>query len=516
MDTFLISGKLYLAKMMIEEGGIMIKKREEVIAALLKADGFLTAHQLAQDLKLSTKTIYRAVKEINQSFGQPVIISERGKGLLLDYDRYLMLSNELPLAADFIGVTPVERRNAILTKLLFTSPLTCRVDELYEPYHVSYDLMQYDLQHLTKILTTYHLKLLRRGNRLSIAGDEQAIRRLINKVLMQSNAMNVETIRDFASRFPDMENYDQQFLTAQLELIQRSFQTSIPYPYNINIFSHLYVLMKRYRTGKVQASQSIQLSPQDQALIHAQPIILKVAKNVMQNVGEYVQHSIEPTEINSLVEYLLSMRYSHEVIYDSHSTPLCNRLVETFLNGFDLDEHATGIQTLRNDLISHLRPMMNRLNNQIQVANKLLPDIKLEYGELFARVQHLAQQAQTSLSLPWSIDEDEVGFITLYFAKYFEETEFHQRALVMCASGVGTSKLLCAKVHKRFPNLEIVGITSKAQYEAHPERYQGIDLIITTVEVQAHNQECVMLTNALFTVQDQKRLGQLLGVKDGI
>ena len=86
----------------------------------------------------------------------------------------------------------------------------------------------------------------------------------------------------------------------------------------------------------------------------------------------------------------------------------------------------------------------------------------------------------------------------------------------MCASGVGTSKLLCAKVHKRFPNLEIVGITSKAQYEAHPERYRGIDLIITTVEVQAHNQERVMLTNALFTVQDQKRLGQLLGVKDGI
>lgn len=216
MDTFLISGKLYLAKMMIEEGGIMIKKREEVIAALLKADGFLTAHQLAQDLKLSTKTIYRAVKEINQSFGQPVIISERGKGLLLDYDRYLVLSNELPLAADFIGVTPVERRNAILTKLLFTSPLTCRVDELYESYHVSYDLMQYDLQHLTKILTTYHLKLLRRGNRLSIAGDEQSIRRLINKVLMQSNAMNVETIRDFASRFPDMGNYDQQFFNCSV------------------------------------------------------------------------------------------------------------------------------------------------------------------------------------------------------------------------------------------------------------------------------------------------------------
>ncbi|WP_295774103.1 helix-turn-helix domain-containing protein [uncultured Limosilactobacillus sp.] len=71
----------------------MIKKREEVIVALLKADDFLTAHQLAQDLKLSTKTIYRAVKEINQSFGQTVIISERGKGLLLDYDRYLMLSN---------------------------------------------------------------------------------------------------------------------------------------------------------------------------------------------------------------------------------------------------------------------------------------------------------------------------------------------------------------------------------------------------------------------------------------
>ena len=89
--------------------------------------------------------------------------------------------------------------------------------------------------------------------------------------------MNEETIRDFASRFPDMGNYDRQFLTAQLELIQRSFRTTIPYPYNINIFSHLYVLMKRYRTGKVQVSRTVQLSQQDQALIQEQPVILKVS-----------------------------------------------------------------------------------------------------------------------------------------------------------------------------------------------------------------------------------------------
>lgn len=232
-------------------------------------------------------------------------------------------------------------------------------------------------------------------------------------------------------------------------------------------------------------------------------------------MGEYLHHSIANEEIDYLVEYLLSIRYSHEVIYEPHCSPLCNQLVEHFLLGFDLNDQSAGIQSLRNDLTSHIRPMINRLNNQIQVANKLLADIKLEYGDLFAHVQSLADQAQTSIPLPWTIDEDEVGFITLYFAKYFEETEFHQRALVMCASGVGTSKLLCAKVHKRFPDLEIVGITSKAQYEEHPEQYESVDIIISTVDVKAQNHEQILMTNALFTQQDQKRLAQLLGINDG-
>ncbi len=44
-----------------------------------------------------------------------------------------------------------------------------------------------------------------------------------------------------ANEFEDLSSYDNQFLTTQIEWIQKSLHTTVPYPYNVNIFSHLYI-----------------------------------------------------------------------------------------------------------------------------------------------------------------------------------------------------------------------------------------------------------------------------------
>lgn len=79
-------------------------------------------------------------------------------------------------------------------------------------------------------------------------------------------------------------------------------------------------------------------------------------------------------------------------------------------------------QALKSDLISHIRPMYNRLNNHIIIANKLLDDIKSEYRETFIRLKTLSLKAYSNKYLPWKISDDELVFLILYFAKYFEET----------------------------------------------------------------------------------------------
>lgn len=142
---------------------------------------------MAKSIGISTKTIYRAVNGINDHYDEPIIVSERGK---LNYDRYLELTKQTGSENDKLDSTPLERRNQILTKLLFNAPLANRVSEMYEDFFVSIELIHQDLTIISKQLQKYDLSLKRDGSFVSVVGDEWNIQRAINAVLMQSNAMN--------------------------------------------------------------------------------------------------------------------------------------------------------------------------------------------------------------------------------------------------------------------------------------------------------------------------------------
>lgn len=489
----------------------MTKSSDKIINTLAKYDRFVTSKELAEIIGVSSKTIYRSVNAINRNYQSPIIKSERGKGYILDYEQYLKLNGESHDKSNMMVKTPLERRNEVLTQLLFKAPLAVNIYDSYEPYYVSAELIRQDLLTIGQIISQYGLPLKRKGNYVSIQGEEQQIRRVINQALMQSKAMNTESIHDLASEFSDLSGYDNQFLTTQIDWISKSLNTTIPYPYNINIFSHLYVLIKRFRSGTViQDRNASLLKSKYQTLRQKNPNFWKISNDVIQNTADYLHCDIPEIESYYLLEYLMSMRYNHDFELNDSISSQAGRLADYYLDGFQLDRQDGKTKVLKNDLVGHIRPMYNRLNNQISVANKLLDDIKAEYQQTFLKLRQLSDQAYQDGLLKWEISDDEVGFLTLYFAKYFEETSMRQKALVMCASGVGTSKLLYAKIHHKFPDLDLVGIISKGAYEANYRQYQNVDLIISTVPVEALNYEKVILSSVLFNTQDQNRLSRYL------
>lgn len=493
----------------------MSGNRDKIIKILSKSDRFVTADELAKSIGISTKTIYRTVNGINDHYGEQIIVSERGKGLKLNYDRYLELTRQTSSETDKLESTPLERRNQILAKLLFNAPLANRVSELYEDFFVSTELIQQDLTIISKQLQKYDLSLKRDGSFVSVVGDERNIRRAINAVLIQSNAMNQESINDFVSEFHDLSRFDNQFITAQLELIQRLLNTTIPYPYNVNIFSHLYILMKRIRQGKMIDSKDGQIkSKRYEKIIQDNPKFYKVSNDVIKNVADYLNCDIPAIESYYLLEYLISMRYNNNFIYDKKTSSESMELAEFYIKYFGLNPSSSRVISLQNDLVSHIRPMINRLNNHIIVANKVLADIKLEYGQLFKKVAAISEKAENQLQLPWKINDDEIGFLTLYFAKYIEESSLPKRVLIMCASGIGTSKLLYVKIHKAFPDLNIVGVTSKTDYVENPDKYDDVDVIVSTVPVVPRKDAKVILSSAMFNEQDRNRLSRLLNDED--
>ena len=57
--------------------------QEKLIHYLLNAHSFVDSNRLAKHLDVSTKTIYRLVKRINDYYKEPLIISEKVRAIVL-------------------------------------------------------------------------------------------------------------------------------------------------------------------------------------------------------------------------------------------------------------------------------------------------------------------------------------------------------------------------------------------------------------------------------------------------
>ncbi len=104
------------------------------------------------------------------------------------------------------------------------------------------------------------------------------------------------------------------------------------------------------------------------------------------------------------------------------------------------------------------------------------------------------------------INEDEVGFITLYFAQLLEENPNKVKSLIMCSTGIGTSELLKVKIGKKIPDIEILDVISTRNIHSVLEKFPNLDLIISTVKLDASVKVPSIVISAMLTVDDQERL----------
>ena len=151
-----------------------LSKRETRLIEQFMTQGMnLTANELATAAKVSTKTIYRTIKRINEAAGSEIIRSEIGKGFCLDYEAYLKgtIENQETDQHD----EPLERRHAIALHLLFKSPKRLMIKELFAPYYLSEAVISSDINRLSEYFQYFELQLIRSDKRIAVIGTEKNI-----------------------------------------------------------------------------------------------------------------------------------------------------------------------------------------------------------------------------------------------------------------------------------------------------------------------------------------------------
>lgn len=480
---------------------MLTDNEDNIINFLLNSNSFVTAKEIANQFLMSTKTVYRTIKHLNSLTPSGELInSKKGRGFKINYDNYL---KEMNYQQDSNTFTAKDRQQATLTKLLMIAPRSLKLSSLFNQYYLSETNINEDLKSIRSQLASYSLNLVRKNHQLKITGSETNIRHALQDILIKQNVSNTSLSKKGGLNF-----YSLQFCIKQLNFINEKLDSEITYPYNVNIISHIYILITRYQTHAVAKSVLTKLNSYDQMIIKENKQLYSIAAEVIKHIENYLDMALEPNEIYFLLQYLISSRL--DVMDKIENSAFQSNLVQKVTNFYISNVVAKlNLGTINNDfkadLANHIRPMINRLYNKISLNNALLPEIKRVYLKLFKVIEHTSDKLTKELGLP-PISADESGFITIYFARYLEQNRQYIRALVVCTTGVATAQLIKVKIQSYFNNIIVVADAASSNVQQQIHKYAPIELIISTIPLNNTFEIPVVVVGALLTNQDKKRI----------
>ena len=183
---------------------------------------------------------------------------------------------------------------------------------------------------------------------------------------------------------------------------------------------------------------------------------------------------------------------SNVLYYDS---VLLGKLVKNMIRDVSaqLGVDLTKDFSLYQGLLAHMEPLIFRLKQKLESFNPLTDEIKKKYPMLFLAVKQTLETEFDDLEF----SADEVAFIVLHFgsALLMNEERVQIDAVVVCPTGIGTSKMLASRIQKELPEIDTVKILSIHDFEH--ANFQDYDLVISTIRLPVTDVDYLMVSPLL-------------------
>lgn len=135
-------------------------------------------------------------------------------------------------------------------------------------------------------------------------------------------------------------------------------------------------------------------------------------------------------------------------------------------------------KTLSEGLKLHIIPAINRLNANIETYNPLTEMIQHKYPRLFESVHRALLQTWPNFNFP----DSEIAFIVLHFGGALQnQNSAFYNVLVVCSSGIGTSRLLATRLQQTFSDIQKT--TQASVGDLNDIDATQFDAIISTVDL---------------------------------
>ncbi|OIS61711.1 BglG family transcription antiterminator [Staphylococcus equorum] len=460
-------------------------REKEIIEMLIKYHGqYVTIYDIAQHLAVSSRTIHRELKSIESFINTFNIKLERvtKKGIQLDADEHAVTSLKNVLSQqNTIDLSQEEQKVIILYALI-------QAKEPIKQYGLAHEI-GVSTQTLTKLLDEldieldqYQLKLQKkRGEGIHLSGAESKKRELLSQLMV--NNLNSTSVYSVIENHFVYQSINQSQLAMvdmdkifQVERILMDHLDQLPYSLTessyLTLTVHIVLSIDHMLNGEYVALNNDIYNNVKDSFEH------KVAAALALHLEHIYGVQFNQAEVTFITIHLrgAKRKESVEVFKDNKDEARIDQLIHSVAKYSQQD--FKDWDTLSEGLKLHLIPAINRLNANIETYNPLTEMIKHKYPRLFESVHRGLSHIWPDFNFP----DSEIAFIVLHFGGAIQNqgSPFYS-VLVVCSSGIGTSRLLATRLQQTFS--EIQKTTQASVGDINELDSTQFDAIITTVDL---------------------------------
>ncbi|WP_261131857.1 BglG family transcription antiterminator [Bacillus sp. Marseille-Q3570] len=495
-------------------------RERKILDVLLRTKSEIPIKEIADQIGVSSRTIHRDIKELERLLKPHGISIDKkaGTGLKLKAsvsDRNSLLSViHQQVQSDY---TPEERQTLILSRLLEARE-PVKLFALADELGVTVATISHDLDKIEDSLESFHLSLVRkRGYGVEIQGDETHIREAIGQLILQhtDETALLSILREkivkpapssantLSEQLLDLINKEKlKAIEQSVDDIRHSLQNQLVDSEYIGLVIHLSLAMERIQQGETISMPSEQLEKLKATKEFA------VAEKLIKQLEDVFEIMIPEAETGYITTHLLGAKVRNGEDFSEETDLMLGfkvkQLIELVSERIKIDFHQS--DHLLNDLVSHLKPSIYRLQENKEIKNPLTDQIERDYRELFQIVEGSAQEV-----FPYRFPKTETAFLVMHFASALLNMEGTRglKVLVICSSGIGTSKILAAKLARQFKEIEKIEHRSFFELEElDPTQY---DLIVSTIALSEVDQ--YIQVNPMLPTSDVHKIEHVLRKK---
>lgn len=489
-------------------------RQRQIIWLLLGVNEEITAAEIAEGIGVSVRTVHREMEDIEHTladFGLD-LIRKSGKGIQLSGPDDGLAELRLFLRQEKPAEYSSEERKIYELCTLLEAEEPVKLFTLAHWLKVTVATVSYDLDELEPWVRKFNLHLVRRrGYGVEITGSEVDKRRSIGRLAAEHLDLS-----DLVGHTPQLASspvYKSLLMTVGknnlLEVESTLWDMEWQWTAELPEIVYMEMLLGlSVTTRRISIGQGIENGSDAGYPRMSDHRNISGAEQFVQRLGPALEEEIPRAEIL----YIAGLFDRAQDSFPSGGIAYGDmELMETV---YRLTEHVvrrTGLpfqsdRSLREGLLEHMDPAFKRLREGTRIRNPLLGPIRKDYEYLFQIVRAAVEDLQLDLDIP----DEEVGFLVMHFGASVErlnQLRRNVRAILVCASGLSSSRLLATRLAKEMPQIEILGNIS--WYEAARLPEVDYDLIISTIDLPLDKERYIKISPLLTGDEMEKLLSYI-------